>query len=478
MAEGLAALEERVRRDLRHLAYPEKEWVAARPAPGGGSFTDVLIVGGGQGGQTIAFGLARDRVTNVRVIDANPAGREGPWRTFARMETLRSPKFLTGPDLGVPSLTFQAWFEAQFGEAGWDRLGKIPKEQWADYLAWVRRMTGVTVENGVRLVGIEPVAGGFAARLERDGTSETVHARKIVLATGIEGSGAWYVPPGLVEHLPADRWAHGCDPIDFDRLRGRRIAVLGVAASGFDNAATALEHGAAEVHLFSRRPDIQTVQPYKHLMWMGFLKHFADLDDAWRWRFMNHLLGIREALPTETWQRTIRHPNLRIHTGSPWIATGMAGGAVAVTTPKATHTFDFLIFGTGLAVDLARRPELAGIAPLVATWADRYAPPKGEENDWIADYPYLDPGFALTEKVPGSAPWLADIHVFTFGATVSLGLSGSSINGMKFAAPRLVAAITRDLFRADAPAHFEGLLAYRVPEFDVAAAPPAILAAD
>jgi cation diffusion facilitator CzcD-associated flavoprotein CzcO len=329
----------------------------------------------------------------------------------------------------------------------------------------------------VRATAIEPVDGGF--RVSLDGAAEpTAYARKIVLATGIEGSGEWYVPAGLTGHLPRDRWAHGCDPIDFGALAGRRVAVLGVAASGFDNAATALEMGAAEVHLFSRRPDIQTVQPYKHLMWAGFLKHFADLDDEWRWRFMNHLLGIREALPTETWERTIRHPSLRLHTGSPWLATRMEGAQVAVTTPKATHAFDFLIFGTGLVVDLARRPELAGIAPHVATWADRYAPPAGEENSWIASYPYLDPGFAFTEKRAGAAPWLSDIHVFTFGATVSLGLSGASLNGMKYAVPRLVSAITRDLFRADAPAHFASLLAYRVPEFDVAALPPTALAAD
>jgi hypothetical protein len=31
------------------------------------------------------------------------------------MLTLRSPKQLIGPDLGVPSLTFRAWYEAQHG---------------------------------------------------------------------------------------------------------------------------------------------------------------------------------------------------------------------------------------------------------------------------------------------------------------------------------------------------------------------------
>ena len=47
----------------------------------------------------------------------SPKDFEGPWATTARMETLRSPKQLTGPALGLPALTFRAWYEAQFGTA-------------------------------------------------------------------------------------------------------------------------------------------------------------------------------------------------------------------------------------------------------------------------------------------------------------------------------------------------------------------------
>ena len=48
---------------------------------------------------------------------------------------------------------------------------------------------------------------------------------------------------------------------------------------------------------------------------------------------------------------------------------------------------------------------------------------------------------------------------------MKLGPSGSSINGMKFAAPRLAHAITRDLFRADVQHHYDAMIAYQVPEF-------------
>jgi hypothetical protein len=73
----------------------------------------------------------------------------------------------------------------------------------------------------------------------------------------------------------------------------------------------------------------------------------------------------------------------------------------------------------------------------------------------------------LLEKVPGTAPYLARIHIFTYAATMSAGPSGASINAMKFAAPRLVAGITRDLFREDIASHHRDLLTYDTPEFDL-----------
>lgn len=48
---------------------------------------------------------------------------------------------------------------------------------------------------------------------------------------------------------------------------------------------------------------------------------------------------------------------------------------------------------------------------------------------------------------------------------MSFGPSGSSINGMKFAAPRLAFAITRDLFTADIEHHYATMMAYDTPEF-------------
>lgn len=58
-----------------------------------------------------------------------------------------------------------------------------------------------------------------------------------------------------------------------------------------------------------------------------------------------------------------------------------------------------------------------------------------------------------------------NIHLFSFGATISFGPSGASINAMKFAVPKLVNAITRDLFLETIDHHFDSMGSYKLPEF-------------
>ena len=462
--EGLAALEARVARDLDLIKYPEPRWVPERRTPSGERILDVLIVGAGQGGQAVAAMLLRERVDNILVIDRAPRGAEGPWRTFARMQTLRTWKTVTGPDLALPSLTFQSWYEARHGAQAFVAVNKIPKEQWHDYLLWVRGVLGLPVQNDTELLSLSPGTGCVEARVRSGNTERVLQARKVVLAMGIASSGRWWMPE-QVAALPAHLRAHAADPIDFAALAGKRVAVLGAGASAFDHAATALEAGALQVSLYCRRAELQRVQPYKAISFPGFLRHFGALDDERRWRFMNYLLSVREALPVETWNRVTRHTNFSLHTSSPWGAVAPSGGGVRITTPSGEHAADFLICGTGFEMDASLRAELGPWAAEVAAWRDRYTPPPGEANPRLASYPYLGPGQELKEKTPGRAPFLADIHLFDFGATLSFGPSGSSINAMKFAVPRTVDAITRALFMADAEAHYAAMIAYDTPEF-------------
>jgi cation diffusion facilitator CzcD-associated flavoprotein CzcO len=106
MSGALNALEAKVRHDLTRTSHPSAPWLEAKIGPDGRPALDVLIVGGGQSGLATAFGLRRSQVTNILIIDKAEAGKEGPWLSYARMQTLRSPKDFTGPDLDIPSLTY------------------------------------------------------------------------------------------------------------------------------------------------------------------------------------------------------------------------------------------------------------------------------------------------------------------------------------------------------------------------------------
>jgi len=196
MSDALTQLEADIRADLAKIAQPGAAWLEPKMGPDGRPALDVLIVGAGQSGVAIGFGLMRSRVGNIVLLDKAEEGMEGPWRTYARMPTLRSPKDYTGPDLDIPSLTYQSWHEARFGEASWQQLGLILREHWAEYLLWLRRTIGLPVRNGCELLEIAPAADGLlAARVKRADAIEVLYARKIVLATGQEGMGGWMIPP-------------------------------------------------------------------------------------------------------------------------------------------------------------------------------------------------------------------------------------------------------------------------------------------
>lgn len=195
-----AALDELVRqaeRDRALLDCPQKAWIPERRTDSGETLVDVLVVGAGQAGITLAHALKREQVDRVVCIDSQPAGLEGPWFRFARMTTLRTPKEYSGPEMGLPSLTFRAWYAARHGERAWTSLHRIPTREWGRYLLWVRDAIGLTVRNETRLTRIEPGGDGtyLIAHLLGPQGEQHLSCRKIVLATGGKAAAGGRHPP-------------------------------------------------------------------------------------------------------------------------------------------------------------------------------------------------------------------------------------------------------------------------------------------
>ncbi len=179
---------------------------------------------------------------------AHPAHAQGSDRDRPRRSQPHLPRLVGGAARG----------------GGWAAIDKIPRQDWMAYLRWYRRVLALPVRNGAKLALIEPLPDDGLHRLHlADGTA--LLARKVVLATGIQGGGEWHVPGFVKAALPASRYAHTSEYVDYAALAGKRIAILGGGASAFDNAATALEAGVAAAHVFIRRPELPRVNPIRFM---------------------------------------------------------------------------------------------------------------------------------------------------------------------------------------------------------------------
>jgi cation diffusion facilitator CzcD-associated flavoprotein CzcO len=461
---SLEDLNARVKADLGLLNYGAPTWVHPRTHPDGHVY-DVVIVGGGQSGLGAAFGLLRERISNILVIDENPAGGEGPWDTYARMVTLRSPKHLTSIDLGIPSLTSRAWWEARYGADSWTAVDKFPRPEWMNYLRWFRDVLALPVRNDTRLTLVEPLDGLY--RLHLDGQPPLL-ARKVVLATGIQGGGEWHVPPMIKDHLSPKLYAHTSGPVDFEALAGKKIGILGGGASSFDNAQHGLKAGVAEAHVFVRRPELPRVNVMRHLEAAGIISRFPVMNDGEKYALMASFFRLNQPPTNDTFERACALPGFHLHLGAPWLAVAEREGQAVVTTPQGEYVFDFLLVGTGMVTDPALRPELRLVEPGILRWRDTFVPPTDLANPLLDAHPYLGEDFAYLGRNPEAEHIVGGIYPFNYSAMINFGISASALSGLKQALPRLIKGVADALFLDDRDKVMAAYLAFDEHEFTAA----------
>ena len=474
---GLPALEARLREDLQWLDLPAQPWVKPRHQEGQ-LLLEVAVIGGGMAGLALATELGHLGVKAV-VFDQSEEGFEGPWATTARMQTLRSPKQLSGPALGLPALTFRAWFEAQFGLAEWEQLDKIPRLQWAEYLRWYRRVLRLDVRNRHRVTRVQPRADGrVELSIDADGQALNVSARHVVLATGRDGLGGPWVP-AVADALPREYWAHSADGLQDDWFVGKRVAVIGGGASAMDAAGTALEAGARSVDVLVRRKDLPRINKGKGAGSPGMTHGYWRLPDDWKWS-IRHYLNLQQVPPPQgSTLRVSRHANARFLLGSPVESVAVqADGSLLLQTPTARLHYDFLVFATGFRSNWALRPEFSPFAPHIKLWSDRYSAPAGQEDHELSQLPDLGPLFEFLERVPGSCPGLDRVHCFSYPAALTYGGVSGDIPAISEGAKRMAQGLAGQLFNDDIELHFEAMQAYAEPELKGDEWQPGILRAE
>ncbi len=344
------------------------------------------------------------------------------------METLRSPKHLTGP-------------RHRLSRADVPRLVRGPARRRGlaaslqDRHVGLARLPAVGARHRAdrhreRCRGDEHRSGSgpsCASSCVGASGSETVYARRVVLAGGRDGSGAPFAPPfpslarartggarSRVPLLPTD--------IDFARFRGGKVGVLGASASAFDNAAVALEAGAGQARLFSRRAHLPQINKSKWTVFPGFFHGFAELDDARRWDIYSYILSRGRAAAARVGAALrppcrLRHPLRRAMARCRPRRGGRRRrhdqGALSL---RCRRPGDRLLGRPGATAGACSPPRQD--RALVAI-ASRRTRPRAIPS--ARAFPISVPASSSSSGSRGAAPGLGHIHCFNAGATMSHG---------------------------------------------------------
>ena len=202
----------------------------------------------------------------------------------------------------------------------------------------------------------------FQATLE-DG--QTVTAQHVVIALGFKHFKN--LPQELVERLPAGRFSHTCDLVDFTGLKGKRCLILGGRQSAFEWTALLNEAGASAVHI-SYRHNTPAFTP-SDWSWVNSLVDAMVDNPGWFRNLsqkekdeVSHRLWAEGRLKVEPWlESRVMKDTVKLWPNTQFVACDeLPGGDLVVRLDNGeTLTVDHVILATGYKVKIDQVPLLA-----------------------------------------------------------------------------------------------------------------------
>lgn len=328
--------------------------------------TDLLIIGAGP------FGLALAAHSRDQGLDHLIVGKPMEfWQNH-----MPSGMYLRSASDWHLDPSGEATIERFLEERGQTPQGAEPlsRQTYLDYTRWFqeRKRIAPLPEYVERLDGLNGDGPRFRAILE-DGRA--ILARHVVLAVGFKYFK--HEPDLLLERLPAGRFSHTCDLVEFGHLAGKRVLILGGRQSAFEWAALLHEAGAAEVHVSHRhdRPAFREAD----WSWVGPLVDAMVDDPAWFRRLppeeqdaVRYRLWAEGRLKVEPWlEARVRQETVRVWPQTELVACGEGpDGELRVTLNNGERlAVDHIILATGYRVRIEQIPFLArgNLLPGLAT---------------------------------------------------------------------------------------------------------------
>lgn len=250
-------------------------------------------------------------------------------------------------------------FLAERGQTAKD-VEPLSLEFYLSHVNWFQRQKEITPLPW-HIQRLDVTNDGFTA-VTADG--DTVHARNVVIAPGF--THFTNIPAELKSRLPAGRFVHTCDFVDFSAARDKRYLIIGGRQSAFEWAALLIEAGANAVYIAHRHDspafavaDWSWVNPLvdaisENPRWFRSLSQ--DEKDA-----VNHRLWAEGRLKVEPWlEQRLNNDRVRVLPRTEVIKCVEDDNELNVTLSNGeTITCDQIVLATGYKVDITRLPILA-----------------------------------------------------------------------------------------------------------------------
>jgi cation diffusion facilitator CzcD-associated flavoprotein CzcO len=316
--------------------------------------TELLVIGAGPYGLATAAHAQRQGIETLVLGEPMSFWRENmPAKMMLR----------SGPDWHMDvaqKYTMMAFLEERGTEP--EEVDPIPISLFLEYADWFRERAGVTVEQDLVKDLVKP-NGSFEATLR---SGRRVKADAVVAAPGISRFGV--IPDWVERDLSPGKWSHTCNLVHFEKLRGKRVLIVGGRQSAFEWAALLADEGAAEVHVVHRHdsPDFAPadwsfVDPLMELT-VGVPGWFRGLPQEEREAVAKRFWA-EGRLKLEPWLTPrLTSPPVSRHARASVQECREEEGEIHVRLSNGEElTVDYIVLATGYKPDMNKVPYLSGV---------------------------------------------------------------------------------------------------------------------